>query len=521
MAETATSSPAAPGEVVSGKYRVERLLGVGGMGVVVAARDLLLDRLVALKFVKPEFVQRPMLTERFLREGRAAAQLKSQHVALVHEVGVHTIGATQVPYLALEYLEGTDLKQLRLCGSITADEAVSYVVQACDALAEAHELGITHRDIKPDNLFLAHRPNRPAIIKVLDFGISRSSEREGEPRLTGDAGLLGTPAYMAPEHMKNARNANARSDIWSLGAVLYELIMGRLPFAGSNVAELCAAILTTQPEPIVRSRPEIHPDLEAVVMRCLEKDPARRFATAVELAAALAPFDLSSNRQPAYRSGAHAAAGVAWEPSDAANRATTQDLDWSDDEATRRANAPSETEAPEAQVGVPRWTQTARLPVAQHDRARSLPADARPVVPKPPAAAQGTTDFTAHSAGAAPPPAPRRLALVAAVVGIATVVALVVWLGFGRVAPEPHAQGSGATAAATASAVAPAQPAPDDAASATATPAQPAITPSQSAAVASPPKPPLTQAPPATPSPKGVQPARKQPTDDDFSTRRK
>ena len=279
------------GDVLAGKYRVERVLGSGGMGVVVAARHMHLDVLVALKFMTDETLTRPEMVARFLREARAAARLRSEHVARVTDVGTLDSGA---PYLVMEYLEGSDLSEvLDNEGPQPIASAVACIVQASEALDEAHAAGIVHRDIKPSNLFLTRRPNGTPCVKVLDFGISKS-ERLGSAsaklHATHSRAVLGSPCYMPPEQMRAAGQVDARGDIWALGATLYELLAGRVPFEADSLLDLALQIAQDDPQPLRGIRPEIPWPLEQIVLRCLEKDRDNRFATARALSSALAPF---------------------------------------------------------------------------------------------------------------------------------------------------------------------------------------------------------------------------------------
>jgi eukaryotic-like serine/threonine-protein kinase len=280
-------SPVRPGEIVGGKYRVDRTLGAGGMGIVVAATQIELDRPVALKFLLPKVLERPGLVTRFSREARAAAKLESEHVARVLDVGTLEGGA---PYIVMEYLEGEDLASVVASrGALPCDQAVGYLLQACEAVAEAHALGIVHRDLKPGNLFLANRTSGAPVVKVLDFGLSKFANA-GEENVTSESSILGSPLYMSPEQLMSARTADARSDIWSLGVVLYELVTAHSPFQYERIAGLVAAILQKPPQPMDEWRADVPRDLQAVVGRCLEKDPTKRFANVAHLAKALAPF---------------------------------------------------------------------------------------------------------------------------------------------------------------------------------------------------------------------------------------
>ncbi|AUX41844.1 protein kinase [Sorangium cellulosum] len=286
------SAPVAEGQVLSGKYRVERILGQGGMGVVLAAMHEHLHQRVAIKLLHPGASAE--LVERFEREARAAVRLKSEHVARVLDVGTLETGA---PFMVMEYLEGSDLQQtLRDRGPLEVEEAVGYVLEACEAIAEAHAAGIIHRDLKPANLFLTRGADGSDMVKVLDFGISKAladpSAAGGEPALglTRTAMVLGSPLYMAPEQMRSARSVDARADIWSIGAVLYQLLTCRVPFEATSLSELILMINGDPPPPPSTHRPDLPPGLEAAILRCLEKDTAKRFRSVAELASAIVDF---------------------------------------------------------------------------------------------------------------------------------------------------------------------------------------------------------------------------------------
>ena len=292
------SSPVATGDVLAGKYWVDRVLGVGGMGVVVAATHLKLDQQVALKFMLPEGVGDADLVERFAREARAAVKLKSDHVARVLDVGTLDSGS---PYMVMEYLEGSDLGSLvESSGPLPVLDTVDYVLQACDAVAEAHTLGIVHRDLKPRNLFLTGRNDGRALVKVLDFGISKH-KAASELSLTRSSEVIGSPNYMSPEQLKSARAADERSDIWALGVILYELLTGRVPFVAESVTALTAMVLTDRPRAVDQLRPEVPHDLAVVIAKCLEKEPASRFQSIAELAAGLEAFAPPDTRDLALR----------------------------------------------------------------------------------------------------------------------------------------------------------------------------------------------------------------------------
>ncbi len=291
--------PVNRGDVLGGKYVVERILGVGGMGVVVAATHLQLHNKVALKFMLPEALQLPALVERFAREARAAARLKSDHVARVLDVGELASGS---PYMVMEYLEGNDLGSVvESQGALPIEGAVDCVLQACDAVAEAHRIGIVHRDLKPRNLFLTTRNDGRALIKVLDFGIAKQKTTASDLSLTRTTEVIGSPNYMSPEQLRSARAVDERSDIWALGVILYELLSGTLPFAAESVTQLIAMVLTDPPRPIRRLREEVPEDLWRAIEKCLQKEPAARFASIAELALALERFAPADTREIAVR----------------------------------------------------------------------------------------------------------------------------------------------------------------------------------------------------------------------------
>jgi serine/threonine-protein kinase len=285
-------APVQPGDILAGKYRVERVLGAGGMGVVVAARHLDLDELRAVKLMHPVQVENAQAVERFLREARATVRLRSEHIPRLYDVGRLESGA---PYIVMEVLEGSDLRTLlKARGILPIQEAVLYVLQTCEAVAEAHAAGIIHRDLKPANLFLTSRPDGSPCIKVLDFGISKLLEPGPGADMTKTLDVLGSIHYMAPEQLRSSRSVDARADIWSIGVILYRLLTGRLPFHGDTPV---AYILSLREEFHAPSafRSDLPPGLDGLVMRCLEKDPEKRIPSVKALMSELAPYTLGGS----------------------------------------------------------------------------------------------------------------------------------------------------------------------------------------------------------------------------------
>jgi serine/threonine protein kinase len=274
-----------PGEILGGKYRIDRILGAGGAGVIAAGIHIELGQKCAIKLLRADV--EPELKERFVREARAAARLKGEHVARVMDVGKSADGT---PYFVMELLSGEDLGQLvARGGAVGAEMAVELALQTCEGLAEAHAAGIVHRDLKPRNLFLTRRIHGEPLVKILDFGIAKI-QRQGDKHETGTESVFGSPQYMSPEQMRASRDVDARADIWSLGVCLYELLAGVPPFDAPTVPLLCVKVLTEPPPPLQEKRPELPLDLVAVIERCLSKEPEERFADVGELAIALEPF---------------------------------------------------------------------------------------------------------------------------------------------------------------------------------------------------------------------------------------
>ncbi len=286
-----------PGTILLAKYRVEHLLGQGGMGVVVAARHLKLGELFAIKLMLPAALHNPEAVERFLREARAASKLKGEHVARVTDVDTFPDG---LPYMVMEHLTGQDLsKVLDQRGTLSVEETALYVYQASEAIAEAHAKHIIHRDLKPSNLFLTQRANGTPCIKVLDFGISKDVDPNAKvaKKLTQTGLMFGSPSYMPPEQMRNVKAVDTRTDIWALGMILYECVTGQVAFDANEFTELIAKVISDAPVAPSHLRPGLPPQFESIILKCLEKNPDRRFGSVRELMAALQPFTTGQAKQ--------------------------------------------------------------------------------------------------------------------------------------------------------------------------------------------------------------------------------
>lgn len=299
--EITSQVPVQPGELLAGKYEVERILGAGGMGIVVQAMHVDLQQRVAVKFMLRTVAENRDSVARFLREARAAARLRSDHVARVMDVGRLETGE---PYLVMEYLDGVNLASvLAQVSTFSLPNAVDWLLQACEAIAEAHASGIVHRDLKPSNLFVTWQPDGTALVKVLDFGVSKllkSSKVKGDSfTLTSSLAILGSPAYMSPEQLRNSKRVDHRSDIWSLGIILFELLTGEHPFVSDSLPGLIVAV-TNDPTPSVRRlRHDIPAEVDYLIERALEKDPDLRLPNIAEFVSALAPFGSDDARSSA------------------------------------------------------------------------------------------------------------------------------------------------------------------------------------------------------------------------------
>jgi serine/threonine-protein kinase len=282
-----SNSPYSPGDVFIDKYRIERVLGAGNMGLVLSALHIGLEQRVAIKLMLPGKAAEEQ-HQRFLREARACARLKTQHAVKVLDVGKNETGA---PYMVMEYLDGRDLAaELAARGPLPIAEAVEYVLQACEGLAEAHAAGIVHRDVKPANMYLIRGSGAPCV-KVLDFGISKV-QGDGSLALTSDVQSLGSPLYMSPEQLNCSRDVDGRTDLWALGVTLYELVAGsgNMPFNGERIEQLCTRIFTKPPTPLSTFRSDAPAGFWSVLAQCFEKEPDRRWPNVATLAAALVPY---------------------------------------------------------------------------------------------------------------------------------------------------------------------------------------------------------------------------------------
>ena len=299
MLSSGSTMPVA-GDIIADKYRVEAVLGRGGMSVVYRATHLELDQQVAIKVLSAEALLLPEYVVRLKREARAVSRIRSEHVVRVHDIGELPAGG--VPYLVMECLSGLDLAAvLARRGPFPIDLAVECVLQACEALAEAHALGIIHRDLKPANLFLTEAVDGSPCVKVLDFGISRMSRRHGLSALTDPGTVLGTPSYMAPEQMEAADTVDARADIWALGTILYELLVGKPPYTGESLPQIFMKIMRSKTPKASAVRADVPSGIDAVIARCLEIDAPERFQTVAELAWALSTVGTPHARDSAAR----------------------------------------------------------------------------------------------------------------------------------------------------------------------------------------------------------------------------
>lgn len=281
------------GTVVAGKYRIERVLGSGGMGWVVEAKHVQLGQPVALKLLHSSSVADPEVLARFYREGQVTASLDCEHVVKIYDLGQTALGT---PYIVMERLRGRDMAEvLSAWGPLPVPLAVECIRQAALGVAEAHAASIVHRDLKPSNLFLVRKKDASPLVKILDFGISKLSGAE-QVSLTQTRAVMGSPLYMSPEQLRNPRGVDGRTDVWALGAILQELLTGVPAFDGESLTAVCAQIVSDPPHELDRS--DVPPELRQMILRCLEKDPGQRFQTAMEVAEALGSLGLAACLEP-------------------------------------------------------------------------------------------------------------------------------------------------------------------------------------------------------------------------------
>jgi len=287
-AEPGAAPVLGPGALIAGRYRVLRKLGEGGMGLLYACIDTVLSREVAVKLIQRTLAAEPLIAERLMREAMLAAQLR-RHVAQVFDCGMLESGE---PYIVMELLSGRDMYGvLRETGPLTPQELSAAMLQVCEGLAEAHDKGIVHRDLKPENLFCSTDADGSSVIKILDFGVSKQISGRRMRAQTNPSESVGSPQYMSPEQITSPSEVDARTDIWSLGVVMYELLTGVLPFRGPGTAQICASVLRDPVPPISHYRTDIPPALEFIIGRCLEKHRERRFPDVRALSLALAALD--------------------------------------------------------------------------------------------------------------------------------------------------------------------------------------------------------------------------------------
>ncbi|HEY6556257.1 MAG TPA: protein kinase [Polyangiaceae bacterium] len=457
-------APVNEGDVLVGRYRIERAIGRGGMAVVVAATHLQLEQLVAIKFLLPHVLMEPDVVARFTREARAAVRIRNEHVARVMDVGNLDSGA---PFIVMEYLEGQDLSSVVSSqGALPVTDAVDYILQACEALAVAHGLGIVHRDLKPANLFVVESHGARSL-KVLDFGISKNmaltSASGPDAGMTQSAFMLGSPSYMSPEQMNSAKNVDGLTDIWALGVTLYELLTGQAPFQAESLPLLCMAILQQQPASLRSRVPSLPEELDRVVLRCLEKDKTKRYQSIGELAAALEPFAPARSRLSLERISALAA-----KPPPVPN------------------SLPAGGVASAAAVGSsasPRTAFDPRMPTVALDEPPEFPGLGDPDAAGAPAAAEPTASGNTawqHTA-AEGRPAPRRTPLLLAFGAGAVLIvgAVVAYSLSGSSTPDVQTPSSASTMASAPLAVPVTEPAPK--ASPPREPAVPVLDPASSA----------------------------------------
>jgi len=282
-----TPLPLKIGDQIDGKYRISGVLGQGAMGCVYEATHELLGDQVAIKCLLAASPS-PSGVQRFLREAQVVRAIRSPHAVKVLDVGLLPDGN---PFLVMERLHGHDLdEQLRACGALPLGQTVELIIQLCDVLAEAHQNGVIHRDLKPSNLFLAGEPGGLSSLKVLDFGIAKVLPREGSlPELARTKGPVGTPLYMSPEQIKN-EPLDARSDLWAVGVLIFQMLTERLPFEADSIEGLAVKICTEDPRRLDELRPGLPPEVGRLVAWCLARTPGGRPPSVAAIVDALAPL---------------------------------------------------------------------------------------------------------------------------------------------------------------------------------------------------------------------------------------
>jgi len=286
--ESTDKAEVVPGQIVGGKWRIVAPIGRGGMGAVYEGQNISIGKKVALKFIDSEFARQPEIASRFQREAEAASLVESAHIVHIFDSGVTDDG---IPYIVMELLRGEDLRaRIRRLSRLPKEEAAHIVAQTLRGLHRAHEAGIVHRDLKPDNIFLVDRDDDPLFAKIVDFGISKMTRRAGEPgtgTLTRQGVVLGTPFYMSPEQAQALPNLDLRTDLWSVGAILYECLAGKPPHGGDTYEQIIISICTTDPPDIRTFDPSISGALATVVHKAMQRDRTRRFQSAREMLDAL------------------------------------------------------------------------------------------------------------------------------------------------------------------------------------------------------------------------------------------
>ncbi len=394
--------PVNEGDILAGKYKVEKVLGAGAMGVVVAALHIHLDERVALKFLRPEMAENKEVVARFLREAQSAVRIKGEHVARVSDVGTLESGA---PYMVMEHLVGQDLGvMLEKEGRLSVDVAVDFMIQACEAVAEAHALGIVHRDLKPANMFVTTRGDGSPLVKVLDFGIAKLLNDTSKAQLTAMGAVMGSPMYMSPEQLMNSKAVDQRSDIWQLGAILYEAVSGKPAFDGNTMSEIMIAIGVNPPPKLLEARPDAPPELEALILKCLEKELPKRLPDVAAFAEGLLPFattrraHVSVEHIVTVMRGASAAANL---PAMRAPMRSGASLLESASEGRIAAREPSNAYAETAVAGAPGLAAaSASMPTAAALSASAIQANAQSTAHDK--AAETVLTSGAHASGGVP-----------------------------------------------------------------------------------------------------------------------